>query len=77
MSSVTVPATEGVGTSGVGGPVRFLWVDAIRGRACMAVVMRHLGFPVSNHAGLVLLFPQWLLDLHAVSAAGCTPLKSS
>lgn len=49
---------------------RFLWVDAIRGLACAAVVLRHLGFPPREHPGLAKIFPFWLQWLHGVSAAG-------
>ena len=49
---------------------RFLWVDAIRGLACVAVIMRHLYHPASGHPGLAALFPAWLGWLHVVSAAG-------
>lgn len=49
---------------------RFLWVDAIRGLACVAVIMRHLFHPANLHPGLAKLFPAWLEWLHVVSAAG-------
>ena len=77
MSPVTVPAKKTLKgsptiASGSGGPAtgRFLWVDAIRGLACVAVVLRHLGFPASSHAGLALLFPAWLMSFHTLCAAG-------
>lgn len=49
---------------------RFLWVDAIRGLACVAVILRHLFHPAHLHPGLARLFPAWLEWLHVVSAAG-------